>query len=88
MSIDDKENSIVSIDWVFGTKPSINGWYAILYCWEPEEGVFDDAARWNDGKWGDGSYYTYLPIFCYSSSSFATQLEAEDWAYDHNPENH
>lgn len=59
--------------------PPKPGIYAILYCWEPQEGVFDGAAYWNGKKWDQE-----LPIGAFSFQPFKTIKEAEEWAERNN----
>lgn len=61
-------------DWTWEDKPPVPGWYAVLYCWEPQEGVFTDAAYWNGQVWSQS-----LPIGGYAGP-FADEAEARAWA--------
>lgn len=40
--------------WVIGD-PTESGWYATLTCWNPEEGFFSGADRWNGSAWSERS---------------------------------
>lgn len=59
--------------WEFsGEAPTEPGWYAIVYCWELEEGSWTGVARWN-GRW-----LKDLPITGYAGP-FADQQAAQAW---------
>lgn len=40
--------------WV-DIEPEASGWYATLICYDPQEGILDGAAYWNNdtGEWED-----------------------------------
>jgi len=61
-------------------KPKTPGWYAVLYCWEIQEGVFNQASYWNDG-WDEK-----LPIGFWWGP-FDTAQEAEEYAEESNWDN-
>jgi hypothetical protein len=59
--------------------PPLSGWYAVLRCWEPEEGVFPDAVHWPSDDWD-------VWIVRRSPKPFASHGDALDWAYENDPE--
>ena len=63
------------IEWDYDEKPERAGWYAVLYCWEAAEGSFVSSDYWTGSAWELTS-----PVISFSSSSFATEEEAEEWA--------
>lgn len=62
------------MDWTFSENPQQKGWYAISYCWEAEEGIFNGASFWTGTNW-EGC----LPIFAFAGP-FETSAEAVAWA--------
>lgn len=61
--------------------PSKPGIYAILYCWDAQEGIFDGVGIW-DGETWDHS----LPMSVFSKESFDSVESAKEWADKNNPE--
>lgn len=49
MLINNEQGGIM--EWEDG-KPTRLGWYAILYCWDDEEGPFTGSSYW-DGGWSE-----------------------------------
>ena len=48
--------------WQWGDNTGHEGWYSILYCWDPREGeYFTGVARWDGSKWESG-----LPIVAHA----------------------
>ena len=66
---------------VFDAKPKNNGWYAILYCWEVQEGFFPSAAHWNGDKF-DSS----LPVSNWVDKIFSIKEDAAKFALDNDPD--
>jgi len=63
-------------------KPQQEGWYATLFSWEVEEGIFSGASYWNGTRWDSNE-----PIFeC--AGPFESNNIAGEWAYENNPENY
>lgn len=61
-----------------GTPPGI---YAALQCWDVQEGISPGALNWDGSRWIDGA-----PAVVAFAGPFASLKEAEDWAYDHDPD--
>lgn len=75
-----------NIKWVWcvvnGATPEVKGCYAILYSYDPREGIFDAWADWDGEKWS-----TTEPIGAFSSTPFSSEFQARDWAEANNPDN-
>jgi len=70
-------------DWEYGSaKPDTPGWYPILVCWDPVEGIFPFASRWTGSEW---EAYSHRPIVAYWPQVFTTEQAAEACAYEHDP---
>lgn len=65
--------------WRYEPKPSAPGWYAIIFCWEREEGVFCDAASWDGAAWSQD-----LPI-CGFHGPHESETAAAAWSDAHDP---
>jgi hypothetical protein len=72
-------------EWCWDPMPAVDGWFAVIRCWEVEEGMFADVVWAKAGKvdWphdggmtSDGSGH---------AGPFATKAEACDWADAHDP---
>ena len=57
------------------------GWYAVVVCWDENEGMFPSSAFWDGQIWTDDS----RPIAAFHGRH-ETKEAAEKWAYDHDPE--
>jgi hypothetical protein len=80
-------------DWCLDPMPAVDGWFAVIRCWEPEEGM---SAQWCQRQptavqvtggtvdWPDGNGMT-IDASCHAGP-FPTQIAALAWAYSHNPE--
>ena len=66
--------------------PAVDGWFAVIRCWEPEEGMFPDAT------WADkGSFHRDDGGLATDGSGghaglFPTMAAAREWAEAHDPE--
>lgn len=65
--------------WNYEGKPSQIGWYAVLICYDENEGVFPNAAWWDGDRWSRKSVICFGDMRC-------TEQEAEQLAYDHDPD--
>lgn len=68
-------------EWTFDDpsgKPA--GWYAVIICWDAQEGLFPSASWWDGTGWDDTS-----PKSAFHGPHPSKQA-AEDWAYEHDPE--
>ena len=66
------------MEWDYDNDPTEDGWYAVLVCYDPQEGIFPMAAYWN-GRW-EKKCVIAIGHRC------NTEAEAERLAYDHDPE--
>jgi len=66
-----------------GDTPKDNGWYAIKYCYDVEEGILDGVAFW-DGKWNPqypiGSFFG--PFKDKSTAEIFSQQDDESYSGD------
>jgi hypothetical protein len=74
-------------DWCYERMPPVTGWFAVLRCYDSEEGIFPSTAYFTDGavEWpetrsiaADGSSGHAGP--------FGSEQEAREWAYAHDPD--
>ena len=56
------------------------GWYAVVVCWDENEGLYPSAARWTGSSWDDDR-----PIAAFHGPH-PSEEAAKDWAYEHDPE--
>ena len=61
-------------DWAEGDEPAERGWYAVLCCWDVDEGIAPSADQWDGVQWA-----TRTPIIRHSGP-FASESEAFDCA--------
>jgi hypothetical protein len=73
-------NIQIQCDWTWSSKPPTPGLYAIMYCWEIQEGIFTSTSRWNGDAWTND-----YPVTGYAGP-FHTEAEAKAWADAHNPD--
>jgi hypothetical protein len=62
-------------------RPTVKGWYAIMYSWDVHEGSFPGAKYWTGMNW-EGN----LPVVLQSSRPFESETKASDWAQKHDVE--
>jgi hypothetical protein len=69
-------------DWYYSQVPNTRevGWYATLFCWDGNEGIFAGANRWLGDRWDNDK-----PVYAWAGP-FSTTAEADEWARAHNPE--
>jgi hypothetical protein len=67
-------------EWCFDGAPEVDGWYAVLVCWDAEEGMFPNAFERKNGAWSETS-----PVMGFAGP-FGNKEVAHDWAYAHDPE--
>ncbi len=60
--------------------PPSAGWYAVLYGWDTNEGVFTDASYWNGSAWDSD-----FPLLGFNGPH-PDAPAAKKWADEHNPE--
>ena len=71
------------MEWEFEPEknpPEEPGWYPILVCYDPQEGLLPAAAYWDGDKW-EGEL---VRVFCKKKCN--TDEEAISLAYEHNPD--
>lgn len=64
-------------EWKYNATPTADGWYAVLKCWDAEEGIFPDAALRTGETWSE-------PAILAFNGPFATQEEAYAWAREND----
>jgi hypothetical protein len=71
-------------EWCWDPMPAVDDWFAVIRCWEVEEGMFagvvwadKGVVREDGGMTSDGSGH---------AGPFATKAEAQAWADAHDPE--
>ena len=61
--------------------PNEPGWYAVLKCWDAEEGQFPDALYFDGQVWEESrASIQFWP------TRFETQEEAKTYVYENDPE--
>lgn len=67
------------MQWMFdGTPPAdAPGWYAVLICYDAEEGVFPSSAEWDGTAWEEKAVVGF-------GERRPTQKEATDLAYEND----
>jgi len=70
------------IDCYHKEHPMETGWYAVLRCYDVEEGILSGANYWDGSQWLNSS----KAMTQFSSIKFSAELDAKNWAYDNNPE--
>lgn len=66
--------------WVYDKKPTTPGWYAVLICWDVQEGLIPSTAFWRDGSWVREHPYVA------HAGPFDTSDAAYKHAWDNDPE--
>ncbi len=69
------------MEWIFGKTPPPDapGWYAVLLCYDTEEGVLPGSAEW------DGAAWKHKAVVAFGERR-DTEREADDLAYDNDPD--
>jgi hypothetical protein len=69
-------------DWYYSQVPNTRevGWYAVLFCWDANEGIFAAGNRWLGDRWENN-----LPVYAWAGP-FSAMVKADEWARAHNPE--
>ena len=65
--------------WNFDGNPNEQGWYAVIVCYDEQEGSFPRAAYW------DGSAWTERSVVAFGEKR-ATKDAAKRLAYTHDPD--
>ena len=76
----------VPADWCWDPMPAVDGWFAVLRCYDYEEGAFPGVVWANGGKveWPDNRGMT-IDGSCHAGP-FPTKAEARNWADAHDPD--
>ena len=64
-------------------EPAAIGWYAVVICYDANEGAFPDTAYWDGRFWRsepEGAPFHGEPN-CFTSSPFSSEKEAEEWGW-------
>lgn len=74
-------------EWTYEPMPPIDGWFAVIRCWEIEEGMFPDAVWATAGKvaWPENGGIADDGQTGHAGP-FPTKEMATAWAYAHDPE--
>lgn len=67
--------------WSRENPTGATGWYAVVVCWDENEGLSPSASFWNGQEWADDR----RPISAFHGPH-PSKEDAERWAYDHDPE--
>lgn len=67
-------------NWTDGDSPIVAGWYALVVCWDADEGISLAVERWRNGKWD-----APVPVIAYQGP-FSSQEQANRWAYENDPD--
>lgn len=75
-------------EWTFEDKPETTepGWYAILYCWEIDEGFFTGAGYWDGKRWQWPHDNPSEPPVVNHAGPFENKQAAEGWAEENDPD--
>jgi len=68
-------------EWLFGPDPVTPGWYAVLRCWDAQEGIFTGAAYYGESGWPG------YEVVAYMEPVQKSQLAAIAYASDNDPDN-
>jgi len=66
------------MEWEFTNKPTEEGWYAVLICYDIQEGIFPSAGYWDGYKWDRKSVTGH-------GDKCANKEQAEAIAYENDP---
>ncbi len=66
--------------------PAVDGWFAVIRCWEPEEGMFPDAVWASKGKVAEAHDGGLTLDGSGHAGPFPTEAAARAWAEAHDPE--
>lgn len=67
------------MEWNGMQDPKAPGWYAVLICYDPQEGIFPSAAYWDGEKWNRKAVSGF-------GERRETEAEAEALAYENDPD--
>lgn len=67
------------MEWNFSQCPFDTGWYAVLICYDENEGVFPSAGYWDGSKWDRKAVIGY-------GDKCETEDQANALAYKNDPD--
>ena len=67
------------MEWQYTGDPPSPGWYAVLVCYDPQEGVFPMGAEWDGSKWKQRFVVGF-------GDRCETAKQAEELARDNDPD--
>ncbi len=67
------------MDWNFYSEPKAPGWYAVLVCYDYQEGAFPTAGYWDGAKWKQKAVTAF-------GEMRDTEESAKRLAYEHDPD--
>jgi hypothetical protein len=70
----------MSDPWVYEKDAAEIGWYAVLLCWDPEEGIIPSTNFW-EGRW-----QFHGPVIARSPTPLRSRDAAGEWADKHDPD--
>ncbi len=62
------------------------GWYAILWCFDPDEGFLPGVEFWQEESVGWANILNDSAISHRSPEPFATRSDAQAWSAENNPD--
>ena len=68
------------MNWEYMKNPNEPGWYAVLICYDPLEGISPGAGYWDGQKWNRKAVLGF-------GEKCETEAEAEALAYENDPDN-
>jgi len=80
------DTEFISVYDINDPRPKQRGWYAVLICWEPEEGHFPDAAYWDGENFDKQKFLSSIsPVSDFIDKVFDTKDAAHKYAHEKNP---
>jgi len=65
--------------WNFDGDPNEQGWYAVIICYDEQEGAFPCAAYWSGDTWNKKAVVAF-------GEKRETESEARRLSYEHDPD--
>ena len=73
------------MNWTFNTDPQQPGIYAVLVCYDSEEGAFPSHDEWDGARWKGERWEGSRPVVAYAGP-FDSEQKAEEWADKNDPD--